>query len=101
MSSNQPLLLDNKPANEVSDAIDPNAFQPGETKVVQADGASVRLDVLGPMIINADGTIARISNWAAMTEAERVNTIRVLGRRNRKRVEELAAAQGFDSGITE
>ncbi|KZP02587.1 hypothetical protein FIBSPDRAFT_673302, partial [Athelia psychrophila] len=50
---------------------------------------SVRLDHLGPMVINLDGTVARISNWDAMSEAERLNTLRVLGRRNRGRVEEL------------
>ncbi|KZP07948.1 hypothetical protein FIBSPDRAFT_658776, partial [Athelia psychrophila] len=58
------------------------------------DGASVRLDHLGPMVINLDGTVARISNWDTLSEAERLNTIRVIGRRNRKRVEELAKVQG-------
>ncbi|KZP02237.1 hypothetical protein FIBSPDRAFT_99110 [Athelia psychrophila] len=101
MSANAPLLLDEKPTNEVANSISPGAFQPGESKIVQVDGVSVRLDHLGPMVINLDGTVARISNWDAMSEAERLNTLRVLGRRNRGRVEELAKAQGVDSGVTD
>ncbi|KZP09552.1 hypothetical protein FIBSPDRAFT_873483 [Athelia psychrophila] len=101
MSTDAPLLLDDKPANEVAHSISPGAFQPGESKVVQVDGASMRLDHLGPMVINLDGTVARISNWDAMSEAERLNTLRVLGRRNRGRVEELAKAQGFGDGIVD
>lgn len=94
--SHEPLLLDNKPANDndISASLSPDAFQPGETKLVHVGGASVTLDHLGPMVINSDGTVARISNWDAMSEAERVNTLRVIGRRNRKRVGELVGAQG-------
>ncbi|KZP09550.1 hypothetical protein FIBSPDRAFT_759811, partial [Athelia psychrophila] len=57
------------------------------------------LDHLGPMVINLDGTIARISNWDALSEAERLNTLRAIGRRNRKKVEELAKAQRFGDEV--
>jgi predicted Fe-S protein YdhL (DUF1289 family) len=41
------------------------------------------------MVINSDGTLSRIGNWAEMSEAERQRTIRVLGKRNQLRKERL------------
>lgn len=66
---------------------------------------SIKLDELGPMIVNSNGvrilgyltsrtefeseywltlqqTLSRISNWQEMTEPERQRTLRVLGARN-------------------
>lgn len=59
---------------------------------VSGEGSSVRLDHLGPLVINQDGTMSRISNWDKMTEIEKRNTLRVLGKRNRERLEALKAA---------
>jgi hypothetical protein len=50
---------------------------------------TIKLDHLGPLVVNADGTISRIANWDAMSEIERNNTVRVLGKRNRARKEAL------------
>ena len=37
-----------------------------------SDGAaSIALDGMGPVVVNADGTLARVANWARMTERER------------------------------
>ena len=47
------------------------------------------LEHLGPLVVNVDGTLSRISNWAEMGEGERRNTLRVLGRRNKARLEAL------------
>ncbi|KDQ17137.1 hypothetical protein BOTBODRAFT_172717 [Botryobasidium botryosum FD-172 SS1] len=47
---------------------------------------SLKLDALGPMVVNSDGTLSRIANWVELTEAERANTLRVLGARNRLRI---------------
>jgi hypothetical protein len=47
---------------------------------------------LGPLVVNADGTVARISNWKQMTEAERANVLRVLGKRNKQRLDALKTA---------
>jgi len=44
---------------------------------------TLRLDRLGPMIINSDGTVSRISNWAEMSEIERERTTRMLVKRNK------------------
>ncbi|KAL2833258.1 hypothetical protein BDW59DRAFT_138379 [Aspergillus cavernicola] len=61
------------------------------TTIPQLDvnGDGVKLDHLGPLIVNVDGTLARISNWAQMTEIERGNTVRILGKRNKLRMEAL------------
>ncbi|KAJ7260890.1 hypothetical protein B0H12DRAFT_1013758 [Mycena haematopus] len=50
---------------------------------LQPGGPAVKLDDLGPLVVNSDGTLSRISNWAALTAAERANTIRVLSARNK------------------
>ncbi|TDZ33710.1 hypothetical protein C8035_v011210 [Colletotrichum spinosum] len=61
----------------------------------QAGGsASTRLDHLGPLVVNQDGTMSRISNWGEMTEIERQNTLRFLGRRNQIRLAKLRDGAG-------
>lgn len=55
-------------------------------------GSTVTLDHLGPMVVNTDGTLSRIANWDAMAEIEKKNTLRVLGKRNKQRLEALKAA---------
>lgn len=52
-------------------------------------GESVRLDALGPLVVNNDGSMGRVGNWAGMTEPEKENTLRILGRRNKQRLEAL------------
>ncbi|KAI8676657.1 hypothetical protein NCS56_00553900 [Fusarium sp. Ph1] len=54
-------------------------------------GESVRLDALGPLVVNADGSMGRVGNWAGMTEGEREATLRLLRRRNKQRLEALKA----------
>lgn len=57
--------------------------------------------------MNTDGTLSRISNWADMTDAEKEQTKRIIGRRNQKRIMELRAQgkgvtmDGQDVGIAE
>ncbi|KAK8237047.1 hypothetical protein HDK77DRAFT_363617, partial [Phyllosticta capitalensis] len=46
----------------------------------------VKLDALGPMVVNKDGTLSRIANWQKMTEIEKKNTLRILGKRNQLRL---------------
>ncbi|KAK2029496.1 hypothetical protein LX32DRAFT_693217 [Colletotrichum zoysiae] len=59
------------------------------------EGASTKLDHLGPLVVNQDGTMSRISNWGEMTEIERRNTLRILGKRNQIR---LAGLRGERDG---
>ncbi|KAJ9165246.1 hypothetical protein NKR19_g575 [Coniochaeta hoffmannii] len=61
---------------------------------VEVNGARVSLaDQLGPAVVNADGTMSRIANWGEMTEVERRNTVRILGARNKLRLEALREGQ--------
>ncbi|OAR05264.1 hypothetical protein LLEC1_06544 [Akanthomyces lecanii] len=66
---------------------------PGEgtptTLDVSGEGSTVRLAELGPLVVNVDGTVARITNWKEMTDAERETTVRMVGRRNKQRLDAL------------
>lgn len=46
---------------------------------------------MGPLVVNKDGTLSRISNWDKMAEIERQNTLRILGKRNQLRLDGLRA----------
>eukprot|EP00435_Cladocopium_sp_Y103_P038402 s1804_g10.t1 len=63
-----------------------------DVRTVVVDGNPVKLDKLGPLVINTDGSIARINNWHEMTELEQQNTLRVLGKRNKQRLAKLREA---------
>lgn len=64
---------------------------------VNGQGTTVSLDHLGPIVVNQDGTMSRISNWDKMTEIEKKNTVRIIGKRNKQRLEALKAA-GVEAG---
>lgn len=49
----------------------------------------LKLDQLGPLVVNRDGTLARIENWETLTELEKQNIKRVLVKRNQQRLEIL------------
>ncbi|KAF1808255.1 hypothetical protein P152DRAFT_462743 [Eremomyces bilateralis CBS 781.70] len=59
-------------------------------------GSTVKLDHLGPLVVNQDGSLNRVANWEQMTEVERQNTVRVLGKRNKQRMEKLRAAEAAE-----
>ncbi len=63
-----------------------------DTTTVEVNGKAVMLDKLGPMVVGRDGTLSRIANWGEMTEIERQNTLRILGKRNQLRLGALRAA---------
>eukprot|EP00557_Chaetoceros_sp_GSL56_P005131 CAMPEP_0176500984 /NCGR_PEP_ID=MMETSP0200_2-20121128/13894_1 /TAXON_ID=947934 /ORGANISM="Chaetoceros sp., Strain GSL56" /LENGTH=145 /DNA_ID=CAMNT_0017899791 /DNA_START=95 /DNA_END=532 /DNA_ORIENTATION=- len=54
-------------------------------------GQAMKLDVLGPIIINTDGTTRRIDNWDTLTEQEKEVTWRRIRKRNAERREMLEA----------
>ena len=56
---------------------------------LNVNGEGVKLDHLGPMVVNKDGTLSRIANWDKMADIERQNTLRILGKRNQLRVGNL------------
>ncbi|CAG7851227.1 SubName: Full=Uncharacterized protein {ECO:0000313/EMBL:CCA74850.1} [Serendipita indica DSM 11827] len=59
--------------------------------------STIKLDKLGPMIVNSDGTISRISNWQEMSQLERDRTVRILLKRNQIRLDYLGNAQSSES----
>ncbi|KAG5513998.1 hypothetical protein PMAC_000620 [Pneumocystis sp. 'macacae'] len=62
--------------------------------------ATLRLDQLGPVIVNSDGTLSRIDNWAALTDAEKRNIERLLVRRNSARLQALRKENNTINGNT-
>ncbi|TLD10158.1 hypothetical protein PgNI_05578 [Pyricularia grisea] len=61
-------------------------------KQLNAQGGSVSFDHLGPIVVNQDGTMSRVANWPNMTQIERENTLRILGKRNQLRLAALRKA---------
>jgi hypothetical protein len=49
----------------------------------------MKLDSLGPMIINTDGSISKIPNWETFSDIEKKNAFRLIVIRNKKRLEYL------------
>ena len=52
-------------------------------------GETISLEELGPIIINADGTTKRITNWLDLSKTEQENSWRVISARNLKRLKVL------------
>ncbi|EAW10089.1 uncharacterized protein ACLA_045540 [Aspergillus clavatus NRRL 1] len=65
---------------------------------LSAGDSTVKLDALGPLVVNQDGSLSRIGNWAQMTEVEKRNTLRILGKRNQARLKALREAGVGDEG---
>ncbi|KAJ3069078.1 hypothetical protein HDU98_007849, partial [Podochytrium sp. JEL0797] len=78
----------------------PSTPQEG-AQTLSVSGDSVTLDHLGPVVINADGTMSRITNWDIFSETERANTMRVIAKRNKIRLaklqKELEEAERLDA----
>jgi len=52
----------------------------------------VSLDHFGPIILNSDGTMSRIPNWAEMSAPEKETAKRLISKRNARRKDALTAA---------
>eukprot|EP00040_Diaphanoeca_grandis_P008144 m.44069 g.44069 ORF g.44069 m.44069 type:complete len:127 (+) comp19564_c0_seq3:221-601(+) len=73
---------------------------PEEGKSIALDvstGQPVRLDHLGPVVVQSDGKLKRITNWNEMTEREQKTAFRMVTKRNRRRLAELREAQASKS----
>ena len=99
MSSSQPSSA---PADSESNAqgVPLPLPAPGEeaTKLDVSSGEAVKLDHLGPIVVNTDGSLSRIANWEQMTEIERKNTLRIVSKRNKLRMEALQKAEAQANG---
>jgi len=81
----------------------PDTSKNNFTKLDATDGKSVKLDELGPMVVNTDGTLSRIANWKEMTDMERERTLRLLSARNKLRLanEERKQQEGDPGDVKE
>jgi hypothetical protein len=64
---------------------------------LNVNGEGVKLDHLGPLVVNKDGSLSRIANWDKMAEIEKQNTLRILGKRNQLRLGSLKS-EGKEEG---
>ncbi|KAJ7657869.1 hypothetical protein DFH06DRAFT_1197363 [Mycena polygramma] len=64
---------------------------------LEIGGSPVKLDDLGPLMVNSDG----IANWPTLTAAEKANTIRVLSARNKIRLANEEQKSKDSAAITE
>eukprot|EP01039_Chlorochromonas_danica_P001806 gene1806-1973_t len=62
-------------------------------------GDTLKLDDLGPIIINPDGTTRRIANWANLTKFEQDNTWRLISARNKRRIAALQAKKEDEGDV--
>ena len=54
--------------------------------------AGLEVDHLGPVVVNTDGTLSRITNWQAMTEDEKSTAKRLIAKRNVRRLQSFQDA---------
>lgn len=63
-------------------------------------GEKIALEELGPIIINADGTTRRITNWVTLTKTEQDSTWRLIAARNLKRLKKLQSQKVGDDTLS-
>ncbi|RUS28240.1 hypothetical protein BC938DRAFT_482117 [Jimgerdemannia flammicorona] len=68
------------------------------TTQVSVGGDSVKLMDMGPVVVNADGTISRIDNWHELSDIERQNVNRILLKRNAQRLAQLKEKEAAAGG---
>lgn len=80
----QPLGLPSPPSKEEEAAM----------KLDMSSGSdTIKLDHLGPLVVNKDGSLSRISNWEQMTAQEKKSTLKILGKRNQLRTDALKESE--------
>lgn len=72
-----------------------------EERQIKVGGTPVKLDKLGPVVVNVDGSMSRIKNWHEMIEAERQTTVRRISKRNQQRLAKLQAQGGAGAKAAE
>jgi len=55
-------------------------------------GGTVKMDALGPIVVNENGSLSRITNWDALSEREREVAKRRIAKRNIQRLDALKAS---------
>jgi hypothetical protein len=80
-----PSNTDNTPSSSTTSAIDSTEDCDNEAQ----------LDMLGPIVLNTDGTMSRISNWSEMTDQEKASAKRLIAKRNKSRQKALSEREGI------
>eukprot|EP00320_Phaeocystis_rex_P021824 CAMPEP_0119073964 /NCGR_PEP_ID=MMETSP1178-20130426/70450_1 /TAXON_ID=33656 /ORGANISM="unid sp, Strain CCMP2000" /LENGTH=128 /DNA_ID=CAMNT_0007056091 /DNA_START=46 /DNA_END=432 /DNA_ORIENTATION=+ len=65
----------------------------GAERSLSVNGETITLDELGPVVLQKDGRLGRLSNWHDMTEAEQTTALQFVAKRNAKRRQALLKAQ--------
>ena len=79
------------------DAYLPRTSTAAAERSLAVNGETITLDELGPIILQEDGRLGRLSNWHDMTEPEQAATLRFVAKRNAKRRQALLKAQAGDA----
>ena len=75
--------------------------RPGAARTLDVGGEALTLDELGPIVIQADGRMGRLSNWQEMTAHEQEQTLKFVAKRNKQRRSALLKRQGELGGSQE
>lgn len=82
------------PNSVVRDVLDPeHAIGDSGEAAMEDVQYNCKLDALGPIILNSDGSMGRIPNWGEMAETEKAQAIRLITARNKRRKEALLEAK--------
>ncbi|OQR85981.1 hypothetical protein ACHHYP_11120 [Achlya hypogyna] len=88
--------MSNHPTDELL-ALPASTATPGGAPInVTAGGNSVALDHLGPMVVQPDGSLMRITDWAEKTDHEKEMISRLITKRNKQRLDALMLAQSAE-----
>lgn len=82
---------------EPTNAVEPNRYDDNnhdvkyiESQAGNSDQHILDMEELGPLVVNKDGTLSRLDNWAQMTPQEKKRTVEYLKKRNMIRMEGVA-----------
>ncbi|KAG7563114.1 hypothetical protein FFLO_01422 [Filobasidium floriforme] len=76
--------------------------EPSTRSLNVVEGTTIQMDELGPIIVNSDGTLSRISNWHEMTPPEQERTVRLIAkRRNQERMKALQKKEDEEQAAKE
>ncbi|WWC58982.1 uncharacterized protein I303_101528 [Kwoniella dejecticola CBS 10117] len=100
-SANQRLAIENTLPSDQSKS-QPEQEEEEVHTLDLGEGNVIKLDKLGPMIINSDGTLSRIQNWQDLHPIEQERTVRLLvKKRNLVRLQKLDKENKDSDGTEE
>ncbi|WVW78954.1 hypothetical protein I302_100917 [Kwoniella bestiolae CBS 10118] len=96
---NQPLAIEDAPTESEQATKEEDTEEEVQTLDL-GEGNVIKLDKLGPMIINSDGTLSRIQNWQDLHPIEQERTVRLLvKKRNLVRLQKLDQENQDQEGV--